>query len=100
MNKLDPTALFERIAADVPSELHNHLFVTGSLAAAYRFQAELEGRAVNTKDADLVVHPAGDVKSCRAMAERLLNGEWSRTEMCYPMPTPTPESELRVIRLY
>ena len=100
MNKLDPIALFGRIAADVPSELHRHLFVTGSLAAAFQFQAQLEGRAVNTKDADLVVHPAGDVNSCRDMAVTLFARGWTRTEECYPRPAPEPEDDLRAIRLY
>lgn len=100
MNKLDPNVLFARIVTDIPAELHEYLFVTGSLAAAYHFQAQLEGRAVNTKDADLVVHPAGNVTSCRGMAEKLLGAGWVRTEDCYPRPTPQPEDELRAIRLY
>ena len=100
MNRLDPTALFTRIATDVPSELHRHLFVTGSLAAAYHFQAKLEGRAINTKDADLVVHPAGNVDSCRHMARTLLDLGWTRTAECYPKRNPDPVDELRAIRLY
>ncbi len=68
MKKLDPSALFERLAGDIPGDLRANLFVTGSLAAAYHFQSQLEGRAINTKDADLVVHPAGNVISCRQMA--------------------------------
>src|SRR5436189_1754071 len=101
MNKLDPKALFERIAADIPQELHKHLFVTGSLAAAYHFQAQLERRGVNTKDADIVVHPAGDQPSTRAMATRLLElGWWRDKEECYPRPAPEPENDLRAIRLY
>jgi hypothetical protein len=98
--KLDPIALFERLATDIPRELHGNLFVTGSLAAAYHFQAQLEGRAVNTKDADLVVHPAGNVGSCQQMAGRLLALGWTRTEECFPRPTPEPADELRAIRLY
>jgi hypothetical protein len=99
VTKLDPHRLFERIAADVPKELHEHLFVTGSLAAAYHFRASLEGRAVNTKDADLIIHPAGHTESCRTMALRLLGTGWSRTEICYPSPRE-PADQLRVIRLY
>jgi hypothetical protein len=44
MNKLDPKELFERIARDVPTELHQHLFVTGSLAAAYHYFRRSERR--------------------------------------------------------
>jgi hypothetical protein len=100
MNRLDPNALFTRIAADVPSKLHKHLFVTGSLAAAYHFQAKMEGRAITTKDADLVVHPAGNVESCQHMARRLLDLGWTRTAECYPRPNPDPVDGLRAIRLY
>ena len=82
--KLDPVALFQRLASDIPNELHGSLFVTGSLAAAYHFQAQLEGRAINTKDADVVVHPAGNIISCQQMAERLIEIGWTRTEECYP----------------
>ena len=67
---------------------------------AYHFQAALEGRAVNTKDADLVVHPAGNVTSCQQMASRLIALGWIRTEECYPRPNPDPPDDLRAIRLY
>jgi hypothetical protein len=100
MIKLDPFALFERISADIPTELHKDLFVTGSLAAAYHFRAKLDGGAVNTKDADLVVHPAGNVGSCQDMARSLLALGWTRTKECYPSPSPEPANLLRAIRLY
>lgn len=74
MNRLDPDALFRRIAADVPADLRGHLFVTGSLAAAYHFQARLEGRAINTKDADLGLLRGMDLTAemLKATGERLL----------------------------
>ena len=43
MNRLDPMELFERIARDVPQALHQHLFVTGSLAAALPLQGTVTG---------------------------------------------------------
>ena len=100
MTKLDPIALFARLAADIPATLHPHLYVTGSLAAAYHFHAALEGRAVHTKDADLVVHPAGNVLSCQQMARKLIAAGWTRTEECYPQSQPEPLDALRAIRLY
>ena len=93
MNKLNPTELFERIAEDVPTDLHGHLFVTGSLATAYHFRAQLREQAINTKDADLVVHPVGDVVSCRQMAEQMLTLGWSRTEECYAKPASEPAAD-------
>ena len=100
MNRLDPKELFERIAKDVPQALHRHLFVTGSLAAAYHYQAQLQGRAINTKDADLVVHSAGHVDSCRQMSEQLRDIGWRNTDECYPQATAEPVENLRAIRLY
>ncbi len=100
MNRLDPMELFERIASDVPEPLHQHLFVTGSLAAAYHYKEQLQGQAINTKDADLVVHPAGHVNSCRKMAEQLKGIGWKNIEECFPQATAEPVKTLRAIRLY
>jgi hypothetical protein len=100
VSALDPTKLFKRLAADIPRGLHEHAFIVGSLAAAYRFRGQLQSRAVNTKDADIVVHPAGDVRSCREMAENLLAEGWVRTDQCYPSPARHPPDRLRAIRLH
>ncbi len=70
---LDPEPLFQRLLDDLPDDLHAHIFVVGSLAAAYHFRMELQRQRVNTKGADLVVHPAGDIVSCAAVAEQLLD---------------------------
>jgi len=100
VTRLDPVRLFGRIARDIPADLHGNLFVTGSLAAAYHFRAALEGRAVNTKDADVVVHPAGEVQSAVQMARRLLERGWQRTEQCQARAVRAPVDDLRGIRLY
>ena len=71
MSGLDPVDVFKRLHRDFPKPLQKHIFVVGSLAAAYHFRTALEDHAVNTKDADLVVHPAGHVSSCKRIAERL-----------------------------
>jgi len=100
MIALDPKKLFRRLAGEIPKSLHRHVLIVGSLAAAYHYRAQLKTRAVNTKDADLIVHPTGDVGSCRKIAERLLGQGWTRTDKCYPMPRPRPTEDLRVIRLH
>lgn len=74
--------------------------MVGSLAAAYHFRVELQRQGVNTKDADLVVHPAGDTLSCAGMAERLLDRGWQRHPDCYAARFPDPADALRAIRLY
>jgi hypothetical protein len=99
--KLDPNALFERIAADIPADLHKELFVTGSLAAAYHFRTRMEGYAVNTKDADVVIHPAGNETGCRQMAIELLNRGWTKHFDAHsPQSQPHPAENLPAIRLY
>src|SRR5258706_9645584 len=55
MSLLQPQLLFARIARDIPAELHQHLFVAGSLAAAggangemsavFRYPANEKGQA-------------------------------------------------------
>lgn len=100
MTRLDPVRLFRRLAEELPRSLRRHVIVVGSLAAAYQFRAKLTGGAVNTKDADVVIHPAGDVASCRAMAMRLLDAGWRRKENCTPSPKSRPADVLMAIRLY
>ena len=100
MTRLDPERIFDRLVNDLPADLHDHVFVVGSLAAAYHFRVELHQQGVNTKDADLVVHPAGDAVSCSSMAERLLELGWRPHPDCYPSSSPTPGDALRAIRLY
>jgi hypothetical protein len=100
MKKLDPEMLFARLACDIPRKMHGDFFVAGSLAAAYRFRAELEDRAVNTKDADLVIHPSGNAGGCERTAKTLLKLGWTRTEECYSQPECEPINSLRAIRLY
>jgi hypothetical protein len=100
MARLDPTALFGRISRDIPARLLRHVFVTGSLAAAYAFKVKLKSQAVNTKDADLVVHPAGNVASAGAMASELLRSGWRRLEgKCFAREKPEPVDDLMAIRL-
>ncbi len=100
MSILDPQALFERIAGDLPSKLHQHVYIVGSLAAAYHYAAKLRGRGVNTKDADLAIHPAGDDVSCAAATTELLRLGWRRKGDCYPCSQPEPTEDLRAIRLH
>ena len=74
--------------------------MTGSLAAAYAFKIRLRGQAVNTKDADLLVHPAGNVNAAQHLAERLLDLGLAPTDQCKPLPElPDDAGKLWAIRL-
>lgn len=90
MNELNPVLLFDRIAHDVPSDLHPNLLIVGSLAAAYYHRARLTRQIFKTKDADVVIHPAGALTKCRDVAERLLASRWKRRDGCQPRQTPEP----------
>jgi hypothetical protein len=100
MSKLDPVLLFRTLCRDIPEDLRRNVFVTGSLAAAYAFRVRLQGQAVNTKDADLLVHPAGNVDSARDMAERLMRLGWRPTDQCKPLTEqPADPANLWAVRL-
>lgn len=98
--KLDPAPLFDLIARQVPSHLHENLLIVGSLAAAYHFRSRLNGAGVNTKDADIIIYPAGAMAECKEIAEGLLAHGWRPHPKCYPNPRPDPAEALRAVRLY
>lgn len=97
---LDPRLLFELISTTVPPDLHANLLIVGSIAAAYHHRAALTGQAVQTKDADVVVQPAGAIPECQAIAKRLLTAGWRRTEECRPSRSPEPADALFALRMY
>ena len=90
----------------LPTELHPHVLVAGSLAAAYHHRDRLIGGVINTKDADVVIQPAGAIAECERAAKLLLANGWRRTDACYPRATRTPtdgspaDEWLRAIRLF
>lgn len=75
-------------------------FSDSHLAAAMHFHAEIGGRGVNTKDADIVIRPAGALAESKAIAEQLLEAGWRRHTACYPATSAEPTDELRAIRLW
>lgn len=97
-DRQEPTHVFDLIAAHVPADLRPNVLVVGSLAAAYHFRDQLlEG--VRTKDADVVIQPAGAIKECTAIATRLVENGWrKRIHPQFP-PGATPEGNLPAIRL-
>jgi len=77
--KLDPVALFQRLASDIPNELHGSLFVTGSLAAAYHFQAQLEGRVINRPDSSSLESTSAGVWTPYRAAAFTMGAGWETT---------------------
>jgi hypothetical protein len=87
------------IAHDLPGELRPHVLVVGSLAAAYHFRDTIHRDGIATKDADCVIHPAGALMECQAIATQLLSDGWRRRDDCSPREQPEPDTALRAIRL-
>jgi hypothetical protein len=105
-DNVDPKILFDLIAHHLPPELRPHILVAGSLAAAYHHRDRLIGGVINTKDADVMIQPAGAIAECQTIAKLLLARGWRRTDVCFARPTPTPtdgsptDEWLRAIRLF
>lgn len=95
-----PEVVFELVVERLPNDLLEHVVVVGSLAAAYHFRERVGSREVRTKDADIVVQPAGALATCRMIAERLLDAGWKRTADCHPSAASSPSETLRAIRLH
>jgi hypothetical protein len=97
---LDPADLFRTLHRDIPVEHQGNILVAGSLAAAYAFRGSLSGHAVATKDADLLVHSAGNSISVHVAAEALIKIGWRPTNGCRPLAElPENKNDLWAIRL-
>ena len=96
---LRPEILFDLIEAHVPADLKKNILIVGSIAAAYHYRDSLISGGVRTKDADVMIQPAGAIAECRQIALLLLEAGWRKTDKCYPREQET-HPELRAIRLY
>jgi hypothetical protein len=97
---INPHELFSLLRDELPSGVLKHVLVVGSLAAAYHYAEDLVGGGVKTKDADLVLYPAGHVIAAREIAMRLLGRGWRERRELLPGTAETPANELPAIRLY
>lgn len=73
---MNPSILFDMVKTSLPEELHRNVLIVGSLAAAYYHRDRLTGQVVATKDADVVIHPAGAVRECVDIAGCDLFRRW------------------------
>jgi hypothetical protein len=100
MSDVDPEGVFWLVHQDLPPDLHPHVIIVGSLAAAYHFRDRLGTRTVKTKDADIMVQPAGALEKCRDIANRLLDGGWRPIEECVPGDASTLTEKLPAVRFH
>ena len=96
---VDPRALFARLQAELPVDVIDHIVIIGSLAAAYHHADQVRG-GVKTKDADLVIHPAGHTVAAQEIANRLMQRGWREKRDREPGTAATPPGDLPAIRLY
>ena len=99
MNRLDPQILFDLLHAHLPAEVREHVLVVGSLAAALSHRGQLRERGVNTKDCDVIIHPAGALPEAARLATTLFEAGWRPVSKCKPGTKDAPEAQLSVVRL-
>ena len=99
---INPRELFALLESELPAGVHEHVVVVGSLAAAYHYADELVEGGVKTKDADLLIHPAGHTIAAREIAMSLFAHGWRERGLSNRAPgtASTPADELPAIRLY
>lgn len=74
---LDAGDLLARLAERIPSRLHPHIVVIGSIAAAWAYRDVSGTHAVATKDVDLLLRPAVDaVATARELGQQLIDEGW------------------------
>ena len=101
---LSPRDVFAEVAAAVPTELHPHIVIIGSLAAAYAFMDRRRGTAMRTKDVDCVLAPhLTAVEHGQLITKRLLAAGWRPRragEFGRPADAQTPDDQLPAVRLF
>lgn len=96
----NPSAMMKLVALHVPPELRDHMLLVGSLAAAYHYRSALT-QDVATKDADIIIQPAGALDACREIAMRLVDLGWvHRVDRERPPGRDSHAPNLPAVRLY
>ena len=102
--EVSPTTVLAEVASAIPPEVHPHVIIIGSLAAAYLLFRGDETLGVHTKDIDCVLSPRiSAIESGRAIAEKLLANGWRpRAEGPFGKPgnQNTPTGDLPAVRFY
>ena len=99
MTRLDPEVLFDLLEAHLPADVRSHVLVVGSLAAAMAYRGQLRDRGVNTKDCDVIIHPAGALAEAGHLAGVLLEAGWRPLPKCKAGRQGDPVEALSVVRL-
>jgi hypothetical protein len=102
--EVSPRRVLAEVAAAIPSGIHPHIIIIGSLAAGYWLFGGKGTFSVRTKDIDCVLSPhLSAVEKGRVVAEKLLAAGWkprNEGEFGKPGTKDTPTHKLPAIRLY
>jgi hypothetical protein len=100
---LDPRKILSDLKGHLSDQAARNIVVVGSLAAAYDYWPRLKKRGLATKDADFLIHPAGDIAHAAMLMKELLGKGWKRSSIprkeCFPESITTPPELCRAIRL-
>jgi hypothetical protein len=100
---VSPREVLEEIITAVPPDTRKNLTIIGSLAVGLRYEDQIHGMAVRTKDADCLLSPRMEVVNAgRAIAEELFRAGWTLDKTSFlntPGNQDTPIKDLPVVRL-
>jgi hypothetical protein len=100
---VNPKEVLEEIITAVPPETRRNLTIIGSLAVGLRYEDQIQGMAVRTKDADFLLSPRMEaVDAGRAITEELIHAGWTPDKSFLwnsPGNQDTPVDKLPVVRL-
>lgn len=101
---IQPDAVLRKVVGAIPKEVHSHIIIIGSLAAAYWLAETDSNFSVRTKDVDSVLSPRGTAAiNGSTVAESLLESGWTPKpdeEFGEPGSETTPEEKLPALRLF
>lgn len=104
LKDIQPEAVLKQVVDAIPKEVHPHIIIIGSLAAAYWLSGSNPSFSVRTKDVDSVLSPRDSaMKDGQTVAETLLASGWKQKaggKFGEPGTAATPEQELPALRLY
>jgi hypothetical protein len=103
VREVSPAAVLQQVAHAIPADVHPHVIVIGSLAAAYGLFSADQRFGVRTKDVDCVLSPhVSAVERGRQVAESLIAAGWrpaARGGFKAPGDANTPDRRLPAVRL-
>ena len=103
-SSVHPESVLNEVVRAIPKEVHPHIIIIGSIAAAFSLSGSDRSLSVHTKDVDSVLSPRGAARnSGRTVAEALLASGWKQKaggKFGRPGTSGTADEDLPALRLY